>query len=135
MQKIYVCYLPVWILFFVTALEWTDVRLLGGQLRSYAILEMNARQMVLNIKQGDYFKCTVLYSTLFHLPPENPLCRRVLGSNLGLLRLRHWQSDALTTRLDLIHKPDFIHNPDLIHIKHTLFSLLASLEVLKPALL
>jgi hypothetical protein len=26
----------------------------------------------------------------------------MLGSNPGLLRLRHWQSDALTTRLDLI---------------------------------
>jgi hypothetical protein len=28
----------------------------------------------------------------------------MLGSNLGLLRLGHWQSDALTTRLDLIHR-------------------------------
>ncbi len=33
-----------------------------------------------------------------------PLCRRMLGTpNQGLLRLRHWQSDALTTQLDLIH--------------------------------
>ncbi len=30
-------------------------------------------------------------------------CRRMLGSNQGLLRFLHWQSDALTTRLDLIH--------------------------------
>ncbi len=27
----------------------------------------------------------------------------MLESNLGLLQLRHWQSDVLTTRLDLIH--------------------------------
>jgi hypothetical protein len=33
--------------------------------------------------------------------PSDPLCRRML--NPGLLRHRHWQPDALTTRLDLIH--------------------------------
>jgi hypothetical protein len=31
------------------------------------------------------------------------------GLNHGLMRLWHWQSDALTTRLDLIHKPELIH--------------------------
>ncbi len=46
----------------------------------------------------------VLYSTLLHLPPLRfhyvGGCR---GPNPGLLRLRRRQSDALTTRLDLIH--------------------------------
>jgi hypothetical protein len=35
----------------------------------------------------------------------------MLGSNLGQLRMRHWQSDALTTRLDLV-----LTRLELIHI-------------------
>ena len=41
--------LPVGILFPVTALKWTDVGLLGGQLGSYSILEVNPRQVILAI--------------------------------------------------------------------------------------
>jgi hypothetical protein len=48
---------------------------------------------------GFFFSlCTV--STLHHLLSLRFHC---VGSNLGLLRLRHWQSDALTTKLDLIY--------------------------------
>ncbi len=57
-----------------------------------------------------YFLIFFMYRTI-SAALQIALCTMMLGSNPGQLQPRHWLSDALTTRLDLIHttRLDLIH--------------------------
>ncbi len=49
----------------------------------------------------NFLKSTLL-NTALSAAPRTPLCQSRLELNPGLMRLLHWKSGTLTTRLDLI---------------------------------
>ncbi len=54
-----------------------------------------------------HFLCPI-FNTVSFAALLISLCRKMLRSNPERLRLRHWLSDALTTRLDRIHQNIYV---------------------------
>ncbi len=81
-------------------------------LREKQILSHTFMYNVLYIFKGEF----LFYFFLFYFIQHCFICRPQiplwLGSNPGLLRLWHWQPDALTTRLDLVLLAEIFVVPD-----------------------